>query len=684
MKKFIYITILLLTTSVIFAQDEELEVKGKVLYKDQVNSLKPPVPILDVPQSVSVITDEDILNQGFREIGDLVRYTPGVNTSQGEGHRDAVVFRGVRSTADFFQDGVRDDVQYYRSLYNVEQVEILRGPNALLFGRGGTGGLINRVSKRAVIDESFTSFIVGADTFAASDFSFDANFATSDNVAWRINAHIDSLDNHRDFYDGQRIGINPTVKIQASDETVIDISYEFADHERFIDRGIPTANGSPVEGLKDTVFGTEATNTQEFEASILNLSLSHEYSDSGKFNFAVTANDFEKMYMNLYASGWNNETKVVTLDGYKDPTERESLIVSGSIVQDFDRGTLLFGVEYIDTENKNHRYNTNWSTTGTDKERFKVGAPSFPVLDITQNVDGRNTFVDFTTSLNNRTKSEVEVASVYIQGDIDLSDQWKMILGGRLDSHDITITDTKTTTSVQTAKDETFSPRLGIIFKPVDEMSVYFSYSESFLPRAGEQYKKLPANADRLDPDVYENTEIGLKYDMDSGLSLAASIFESDQTTATYDSVSGETGEVVGLKTEGIEFSLTGTLEDDSTLSFGLGLLDGTTSTGGEPRELPDLTYSVWYMKQIDDMVNLGIGATHQGDTNIGNNSPGNILPAYTRIDLALTLTPTEDDTVRINFENLTDELYFPHAHSTHQASVGETVNARITYSKRL
>ena len=129
----------------IFSQNsddvEEVKVKGKVLYVDQVNSLKPPLPILDVPQSVSVITDEEIRNQGFREIGDIIRYTPGVNTSQGEGHRDAVVFRGVRSTADFYQDGIRDDVQYYRSLYNVEQLEILRGPNALLFGRGGTGGL---------------------------------------------------------------------------------------------------------------------------------------------------------------------------------------------------------------------------------------------------------------------------------------------------------------------------------------------------------------------------------------------------------------------------------------------------------------------------------------------------------------------------------------------------------------
>ena len=137
------ISLLLLITTVVFAQSadnadaegkeiEEVVVKGNVLYSDQVNALKTPVPVLDVPQTVSIVTDDDIRKQGFREIGDIVRYTPGVNTSQGEGHRDSVVFRGVRSTADFFQDGVRDDVQYYRSLYNVEQVEILRGPNACL------------------------------------------------------------------------------------------------------------------------------------------------------------------------------------------------------------------------------------------------------------------------------------------------------------------------------------------------------------------------------------------------------------------------------------------------------------------------------------------------------------------------------------------------------------------------
>ena len=119
--------------------------------KPDTSALKMPIPLVDVPQSLTIIGQEEIKLRGYGELGDLVRYTPGVNTSQGEGHRDAIVFRGVRSTADFFIDGVRDDVQYYRPLYNLEQVEILRGPNAMLFGRGSTGGALNRVTKKAVI-----------------------------------------------------------------------------------------------------------------------------------------------------------------------------------------------------------------------------------------------------------------------------------------------------------------------------------------------------------------------------------------------------------------------------------------------------------------------------------------------------------------------------------------------------
>ena len=142
---------------------DEIVVVGKYLYTDQVNALRTPTPIIDVPQSLSIATIDQISQQGFTSIGEIVNYTPGVNTSQGEGHRDAIVFRGVRSTADFFIDGVRDDVQYYRPLYNLEQVEILRGPNALFFGRGGTGGILNRVTKKGLIGASLLSYQAGFD-----------------------------------------------------------------------------------------------------------------------------------------------------------------------------------------------------------------------------------------------------------------------------------------------------------------------------------------------------------------------------------------------------------------------------------------------------------------------------------------------------------------------------------------
>ena len=697
MKKYIYATLFLLGSFSAYAQNnddiEEVEVKGKVLYVDQVNSLKPPVPILDVPQSVSVITDEEIKDQGFREIGDIIRYMPGVNTSQGEGHRDAVVFRGVRSTADFYQDGVRDDVQYYRSLYNVEQLEILRGPNALLFGRGGTGGLINRVSKKAEIGEAFGSIDFGADSFGAADLAVDANFATSDSTAVRLNLHTDSLANHRDFYEGERYGINPTVKIQVDDATTIDLSYEYADHERFIDRGIPTANNKPVESLKDVVFGVEGLNLQTLEASILRGSLAHDYSDTGKFNMSITSSDFKKMYKNLYAAGYDADANTVKLDGYLDPTERQNLIVSANVVNEFSNGstsgTLLVGLEFVDTDNKNYRYNTFFNNRAgsdagepTDQQIFNITRP----LSISKTSTGLDSTVDYTTDLKSSSESDLTVTSFYLQGDIDFSDSWKMIIGGRLDNFDITVTDVKKSQD-QSRKDNMFSPRLGVIYKPADNMSLYVSYSESFLPRSGEQYKKLDASGAALDPDVYKNTEFGYKYDINDALTFTAAIFDSESTRAEKDNETGEMNEIRGLEVEGYEVELSGDIDDQNNLTFGYTSLDGVTSKGTkQPRELPNQMLSLWYSYQANETFGFGLGVTHQAESFIKdttNGSTGPALPDYTRVDFALHINASDNDVVRVHIENLTDELYFPHSHSTHQASVGESLSARVSYSRR-
>ena len=684
MKKLILCTFafaLITSNTSSFSQDvEEIVVKGKVLYSDQVTALKTPVPIIDVPQTLSIVTDNEIRIQGFRELGDIVRYTPGVNTSQGEGHRDSIVFRGVRSTADFYLDGVRDDVQYYRSLYNLEQVEILRGPNALLFGRGGTGGIINRVTKKAVLDEQFGSFDMGADSFGAFDFAVDYNVSTGEKSALRINFHSDTLENHRDYYDGDRYGFNPTFRLELSPATTLDLSYEHADHERFIDRGVPTLNGEPVEAFEEIVFGDTDTNLQTLRADIYRANLSHEFSDTRKGNLVVQYSDFQKMYKNYYASGYYGGD-TFTADGYKDPTERTNLIISGNIVNEFQTGsakhTLLVGAEIIDTENENYRYNTFFITTEDDNEVFNITRP----INFGVNAAGVRTYNDFTADLKSSTQSDIEVTSIYIQDQIDVTDNFKVLLGGRLDNFDITVRDIKKGTS-ESREDEEFSPRAGLIYKPQENISLYVSYAESFLPRSGEQFKKLDANAARLDPDVYESTEVGVKWDIRPGLSFTASYFDSEQTVATRDSDTGENSEIVGLQVDGIELELKGQVTEKLSLAIGYSDLDGETAKGGEPREIPEYTASLWATYEVNDRFGIGLGITSQGESNIKNDKPGLILPDYTRVDFAAYYDLADDLSIQLNVENVTDELYFPHSHSTHQASVGEPLNARISLRK--
>ena len=657
---------------------DEIIVKGKVLYSDQVNALKTPVPILNVPQSLSIVTDEDIRAQGFRSLGDIVRYTPGVNTSQGEGHRDAIVFRGVRSTADFYLDGMRDDVQYYRSLYNLEQIEILRGPNALLFGRGGTGGIVNRVTKKGMINEDFGSIDIGFDTFGASDFSFDVNTPLSENMALRINAHNDYLENHRDYYDGDRYGFNPTLKIKLSDKTTLDVSYEHANHERFIDRGIPTANGVPVEAFEKITFGDPDLNVQTLKADIAKGILSHQFSDTMKGNITVQYSDYEKLYQNLYASDYNAATNIVEMDGYLDPTERRNFIISGNLVTEFETGsvghTVLLGAENIDTENENFRFNTFFSNTQDDNETFNVTRP----MDFSVNAAGQASTVDFTTDLKNKTTSDIKVTSFFIQDQIDLNDQFKIMLGGRFDSFDITVVDVDDAVTTS-RKDEEFSPRAGLIFKPQENTSLFVSYSESFLPRSGEQFKTLSADNSRLDPDVFENTEVGFKWDIQDDLSFTLSYFDSEQVQAVRDSVTGETSEVTGLTVDGIEMQLKGQVSERFSIAAGYSNMEGETSSGGAPRELPETTFSLWSMYEVNDKFGLGLGITYQDESFIGNNNTSRKLPDYERIDLAAYYNVSEETTITLNVENLTDELYFPHSHSSHQASVGEPLNARVS-----
>lgn len=251
-----------LTATSAYAEDGEDDVVAtatQFLSIDQLNAVKTPTPIIDIPQSLTIISSDQIEQQGFTNIGDILRYTPGLANSQGEGHRDAIIIRGNQSTADFFQDGLRDDVQYFRPLYNIEQVEILRGANALIFGRGGVGGVVNRVTKKPDISENFTGLTASVDTFGAFFVNADVNISTGASSGLRINGFVESLDNHRDFYDGKRGGINPVFKADLTPDTAVTLSYEYLDDDRVVDRGVPSVEvlggpDVPLEGFDEVFF----------------------------------------------------------------------------------------------------------------------------------------------------------------------------------------------------------------------------------------------------------------------------------------------------------------------------------------------------------------------------------------------------------------------------------------------
>ena len=651
------------------------------------SGMKTSMPTRDIPQSLSIITSEQIKAQGLKSIGDIIDYTVGVNTSQGEGHRDAAVIRGVRTTQDFYRDGIRDDVQYFRPLYNIDQVEVLRGPNALLSGFGGAYGIINRVSKKGVIGESFNTVSGSIDTFGETNVQLDSNYEIGKNQAFRINMFGENLKNHRDYYYGDSFGVNPTMKYLWGDGSTLDLSYEYLNQERFIDRGIPTgSDGKPVESLKDFVFGDPTENYSTHEAHIFKAIYEHELTDSLSGRLSVSHSDHDKLYQNFYASSYDAAAGSVKLDGYLDTTQRETTTLSYQVNGEFEMGdivhNLIAGIEFIETSNDNDRYNADWTpddNSEADTETFTISR-----LMVNRgsgvNSSGNTTVNNYTTSINDKTLGDLSIVSAYLLDEIELTDSLDLVLGVRFDKMDYDVKDVKNSANY-TDSDDTISPRAGIVFDVTDNTSLYASYSESYQQIKGDQYASLNAYDNKSDPNTFENTEFGVKYDLPNGLSFSAAFFNVEANKPQTND-NGATFYKEKSDVSGFELQILGALTDKWYLSAGYTNLDAESSTGGRLREAPEDMFSIWNNYLLSDRLGVNLGVIYQGESQIGSSATP-ILPDYTRVDLGANYALTDNTRLQVNIENLTDELYFPNSHSTHQATVGAPINAtfRITSS---
>src|SRR3954463_974465 len=257
-------------------------------------------PLRDIPQSVTVVTKQQVQDIGAQRIEDAVRYVPGVNWHQGEGNRDQIVIRGQSSTADFFVNGMRDDGQIYRDLYNTERLEFLQGPNAMIFGRGGGGGVLNRVLKEAD-GVPINEWKVQTGSYSNARVSADVGGKITDNLYARINGVFEDTNTYRDYTHMQRGGVNPTLTWLATPLTKVKLSYEYFHDYRTADRGIPSFAGLPFGGASpSTFFGDPSVSNTSLTQNIATAVVDHDFANGLTVKSQTRYANYQHFYQNVY------------------------------------------------------------------------------------------------------------------------------------------------------------------------------------------------------------------------------------------------------------------------------------------------------------------------------------------------------------------------------------------------
>lgn len=655
--------------------------------------------IIDVPQSIAVITEQQIEDQAIRSMTDLARLVPGVSAGQGEGHRDQLTFRGNNSTADFFVDGLRDDVQYFRSFYNIERVEVHKGPNAMVFGRGGGGGLINRITKGALVGENRVEGSASVDSFGAWYLATDVNAQLGTAAGLRVNAFYESLNNHRDAFSGERYAVNPVVGAELSETVKVELGYEYVRDDRVVDRGIPGANigtlaapTTPLTGFRDTFFGIRGINNTDLEAHVVRFRGEAALSDALTLSAQALYGDYDKLYRNIFAAtGVNRSGTVPTvgIEAYADPTQRESFIAQTNLVWRGATGgldhVLLIGAEYTAQDTYNERINGFFGGGLAAANRRVTVNLTDPMIIPTP------LFVAGSSGNSNRAvTSDLSQLSLYVQDQISIGEKIELIAGLRYDRFDLTATNLFTQARFARV-DNLWSPRAGLVFKPAPNASIYASYAKSFLPQSGDQFTGLDLTSAALEPETFDNYELGVKWDVGSALSFTAALYQLDRSNTRAPGVTAGTVVLTGeQRSKGFEFGLVGKPLPEWQVAAGYSYTDAeiTATSSAAPAgrrvaQVPRHQLSLWNRYDLSDRFGVGIGVYHQSKS-FASISNAAIIPAYTRVDAALFATLSDRVDIQLNVENLFDAGYFPYAHNDSNFSTGAPINARLTVRVKL
>lgn len=633
------------------------------------SATKTATPLIDIPQSITVVTKELMRDQMMGSIGDVVKYVPGITMHQGENNRDQLVIRGNSTSADFYLDGVRDDVQYYRDLYNLDRVEALKGPNAMTFGRGGAGGVINRVTKEAEFNP-VREFTIDTGSFFDRRFTGDFDQPLNRKVALRLNGMYEGSESFRDFVDFERYGVNPTLTFSASDRTKFTVGYENFHDQRVADRGIPSFAGLPVDVPIATYYGNPNDSNVHALVNLGSTTFEHVFLSGLSIRNHSTFANYDRGYQNFVPGAVTPTGSQVNLSAYNNATNRTNLFNQTDVSNVIRTGnvihTLLGGVEIGRQLTENFRNTGYFNNTDTS-----ILVPFSDTV-----IDTPVSFRQSATDANNHLVTNL--AAMYVQDQAQITRHIQLLGGVRYDYFDLQYHNNRTDDELRRI-DRLVSPRAGIVIKPKDKLSVYGSYSVSYLPSSGDQFSSLTTITQQVKPEKFKNYEVGAKWDLGRALSLTTAAYQLNRTNTRSTDPNDPTRiiQTGSTRTNGVEIGVNGNITRSWQIAGGYAyqnayITSATTAAakGAKVALVPHNTFSLWNNYRLLPRLSAGLGILNRTDVFAAIDDTV-VLPGYTRADAAVFYSLTERIRLQVNVENLLNKKYYLDADNNNNISPG-------------
>jgi catecholate siderophore receptor len=629
---------------------------------------KTATPVMDIPQTVTVIPRALLADQGAQSVADAVRNAPGVTVSQGEGNRDQIVLRGISTNSDFFVNGIRDDQERFRDLYNVESVDVVQGPAAVLFGRGGAGGLVNlstwrpdRASRSSAALEIGSASHRRATTQLALPFGARGVFGLS--------AMGEDSDSFRQGFFLRRYGVNPTAGFELGKRSRLFVGAEHMRDHRLADRGIPSRDGRPVETSRAQLFGSLAQNDAKSGVDSVTASVEHTLGKGVLVRNSFLAGRYDKSYQNVYPGSAVSARDTLTLSAYNHDIDRTNVFNQTDLIAVTKTGalghTILFGMEV------GRQFQDEFRRTAANI----VGVPlADPVRD-----------ADFAAApVTVDRHATADVVAVYLHDQVQIVPKWKAAAGARLDRFGVQVDSRLGTGSRLERTDTAVSPRAGIIFQPSQAVSLYTSYTSTFLPSG--QTLGLATNTADLTPENAKNYEVGAKLDLASRrVQAAAAVFRLDRNNVKNVDPNDPTKLVLTgqQRAEGVSLSIAGDLRrlrvsaayahQRARIVRDIAAAPAGRAVGLVPKD----RLSLWATSDLTNRLGIGGGLISQGaaSTSFTNQVT---LPAFTRAD-ALVYYRIGRHRLSLNVENLFDARYYPTANGDNNISPGAPRSALLS-----